>query len=125
VNFRAFQAVELLNELAGRGANRRAFGLTTHWSLLAGCSTSGAYLNDMEIDFSRPGKPTDNAFIEAFNARFRAECLNTSWFLSLADARDRIEQWRCHYNEDRPHSALGGLTPRAFATEANRARELA
>lgn len=50
-----------------------------------------AYLNGVGRDFSRPGTPTDNAFIESFNARDRAECLNASWFLSLADARDRIE----------------------------------
>ncbi len=49
------------------------------------------YLNGVEIDFSRPGKPTDNAYIESFNGRLRAECLNASWFLSLADARERIE----------------------------------
>jgi putative transposase len=84
-----------------------------------------AYLNGVEIDFSRPGKPTDNAYIESFNGRLRAECLNASWFLSLTDARERIEDWRCHYNEDRPHTALGGLTPRAFANQAVTARELA
>jgi hypothetical protein len=84
-----------------------------------------AYLNGVEIDFSRPGKPTDNAYIEAFNGRLRAECLTASWFLSLADARERIEEWRRHYNEDRPHTALGGLTPRAFANQAVTARELA
>jgi putative transposase len=61
-----------------------------------------AYLNGVEIDFSRPGKPTDNAFIEALNARVRVECHNASWFLSMADARDRIEEWRCQYNDDRP-----------------------
>ncbi|MFC7663297.1 integrase core domain-containing protein [Methylorubrum suomiense] len=55
----------------------------------------------------------------------RAECLNASWFLSLADARERIEDWRCHYNEDRPHTALGGLTPRAFANQAVTAQEIA
>ena len=53
----------------------------------------------------------DQAAIEALNARVRAECLNASWFLSMADARDRIEEWRCQYNEDRPHSAFGNLTP--------------
>jgi transposase InsO family protein len=84
-----------------------------------------AYLNGVQIDFSRPGKPTDNAFIEAFNARLRAECLNASWFLFLADARQRIEEWRCHDNEERPHSALGNLTPRAFANQGQPARELA
>ena len=77
------------------------------------------------LTFSRPGTPTDNAFIEAFNARLRAECLNASWFLSLADARDRIEKWRVHYNEERPHSALGNLTPRAFANQAEPARKVA
>ncbi len=60
-----------------------------------------------------------NAHIEAFNGRLRAECLNASWFLSSADARGRIEQWRRDYNEERPHSALGSLTPRAFATQAH------
>ncbi|MGH1574239.1 integrase core domain-containing protein [Methylobacterium sp. P31] len=55
----------------------------------------------------------------------RAECLNASWFLSLADAREHIEDWRCHYHDDRPHTARGGLTPRAFANQAVTARELA
>ncbi|MGB6938247.1 MAG: integrase core domain-containing protein, partial [Xanthobacteraceae bacterium] len=84
-----------------------------------------AYLNNVEIDFSRPGKPTDNAFIEALNARVRAECLNASWFLSMADARDRIEEWKCQYNQDRPHSALGNLMPNAFADQASQARKVA
>ena len=68
--------------------------------------------------FSRPGKPTDNAMIEAFNARLRAECLNESWFLSLEDAREKIEGWRRRYNGERPHSALGNLAPEAFALVA-------
>jgi hypothetical protein len=61
-----------------------------------------AYRHGVELDFSRPGKPTDNAFIEAFNGRLRAECLNTHWFLSLADAREKLEAWRRYYNEERP-----------------------
>ena len=83
-----------------------------------------AYPNGVELDFSRPGTPTDNAFIEAFNARVRAECLNASWFLSLADAWDRIEAWRVDYNTERPHSALGHLTPKAFARQAAEARKV-
>jgi hypothetical protein len=63
------------------------------------------------LDFSRPGKPTDNAFIEAFNGRFRAECLNTHWFLSLADAQEKMEDWRRYYNEERPHGAIGQKPP--------------
>ena len=62
-----------------------------------------------------PGKPTDNAFIEAFNGRLRQKCLNENWFLSLEDAREKVEVWRQEYNRRRPHGALGNLTPVAFA----------
>ena len=77
-----------------------------------------AYQHDVVLDFSRPGKPTDNAFAEAFNGRVRAECLNTYWFLSLDDARVKCEAWRRDYNEHRPHSSLGNQTPmeRAFSS---------
>jgi putative transposase len=75
-----------------------------------------AYAKGVELDFSRPGKPTDNAFIEAFNGRFRAECLNAHWFLTLADAREKVEDWRKYYNEDRPHGAIGNVPPVAFMT---------
>jgi putative transposase len=70
-----------------------------------------AYQRGVTLDFSRPGKPTDNAFIEAFNGRFRAECLNAHWFLSLADAQEKLEDWRKYYNEQRPHGAIGQKTP--------------
>jgi putative transposase len=70
-----------------------------------------AYANEVTLDFSRPGKPTDNAFIEAFNGRFRTECLNAHWFLTLADAREKLEDWRRYYNEERPHGAIGHKTP--------------
>jgi putative transposase len=74
-----------------------------------------AYERGVEIDFSRPGKPTDNAKVESFNGRFRQECLNEHWFLSLEDARTKIEAWRRHDNETRPHSALQWATPAEFA----------
>ena len=77
-----------------------------------------AYLNKVELDFSRPGKPTDNAYIEAFNSRVRQECLNASWFLSMADARQRINEWRIDYNQNRPHTSLNGLTPNEFANRS-------
>ena len=60
-----------------------------------------AYANGVTLDFSRPGKPTDNAFIEAFNGKLRAECLNAHWFMSLDDARKKMEDWRRYYNEER------------------------
>ena len=104
-SFRAARVVEVLDQLVrvrGKPESLRvdngpefAGRLLDHW----------AHLNKVKIDFSRPGKPTDNALIEAFNARLRAECLNASWFLSLADARARIEEWRRHHNEEGPHSA--------------------
>jgi len=70
-----------------------------------------AYQRGVTLDFSRPGKPTDNAFIEAFNGKFRAECLNAHWFLTLADAAEKLEAWRRYYNEERPHSAIGNNAP--------------
>ena len=74
-----------------------------------------AYERGVELDFSRPGKPTDNATVESFNGRLRQECLNEHWFLSLADATAKIEAWRRYYNENRPHSALEWATPTEFA----------
>jgi putative transposase len=74
-----------------------------------------AYLNQVVLDFSRLGKPTDNALIEAFNGRLREECLNQSWFLSLEDAREKVAIWRREYNHTRPHGALGNLAPIEFA----------
>ncbi len=70
-----------------------------------------AYQKDVILDFSRPGKPTDNAFIESFNGKFRQECLNAHWFMSLDDARLKMEEWREDYNNVRPHSAIGNKPP--------------
>jgi putative transposase len=76
-----------------------------------------AYWNKVELDFSRPGTPSDNAFIESFNSRFRQECLNEHWFLTLEDAKEKIEVWRVQYNDDRPHSSLNNQTPNEFITQ--------
>jgi putative transposase len=72
-------------------------------------------LNGVELDFIRPGKPTDNALIEAFSGRFRQKCLNESWFLSLENAGEKVEEWRRHYNLERLHGVLGNLPPVEFA----------
>lgn len=69
------------------------------------------FLKLVTLDFSRPGKPTDNAFIESFNGKLRAECLNARWFMCLADAVEKCEAWRRYYNEVRPHSAIGKKPP--------------
>lgn len=125
VSFRAFQVVEVLDRLAAERGKPRSLRVDNGPEFAGKALDRWAYLNAVELDFSRPGKPTDNAHIEAFNARFRQECLNASWFLSLVDAKDRIESWRRDYNEERPHSALGSLTPRAFASQAHPARRVA
>ncbi|MFC3128099.1 IS3 family transposase [Coralloluteibacterium stylophorae] len=75
-----------------------------------------AYENHVTLDYSRPGMPTDNPFIESFNGSFRDECLNTHWFLSIEDARQKIDSWRQDYNHFRTHSSLGDLTPNEFAS---------
>jgi putative transposase len=78
-----------------------------------------AHRNGVQLEFSRPGTPTDNAYIEAFNGRFRDECLNQHWFASIDEARTTIDAWRQEYNTERPHSALDNLTPAAFAAQCD------
>src|SRR5437762_11175112 len=74
-----------------------------------------AYRSNVHLSLIRPGKPNENAYIESFNGKFRDECLNEHWFISLAHARSVIEAWRIEYNTERPHSSLGNLTPEEFA----------
>jgi putative transposase len=112
---KAEQVVAMLNRLkCTRGVPQRirvdngsefASKLMDQWS----------YTNGVRLDFSRPGKPVDNAFVESFIGSFRDECLNVNWFLSIEDAKMKIEAWRRDYNEFRPHSSLGNLTPSDFA----------
>ncbi|OJB29176.1 integrase [Burkholderia ubonensis] len=81
-----------------------------------------AYEAGVTLSFIRPGKPVENAYIESFNGRFRDECLNEHWFVSMRHARGLIEEWRNEYNTERPHSSLGYLTPRQFA-QAHEAKQ--
>ncbi len=74
-----------------------------------------AWENGIQLDFTRPGKPTDNGLCESFNGRLRDECLNVNEFESIDQARQKIEAWRIDYNEQRPHGALGHLTPSEYA----------
>ena len=74
-----------------------------------------AYEHGVQLSFIRPGHPVENAYIESFNGRFRDECLNEHWFMTLDHARQIIERWRIEYNTERPHSSLGDLTPEEFA----------
>ncbi|CEG09853.1 putative transposase OrfB [Afipia felis] len=124
-NFRAFQVVEVLERLTRERGKPKTIRCDNGPEFAGRILDQWAYHNGVEIDFSRPGKPTDNALCEAFNGRVRAECLNASWFLSMADAIERIEEWRCHYNNDRPHTSLGNLTPNEFARQTLTVREIA
>jgi putative transposase len=74
-----------------------------------------AYQNRVQINFSRPGKPTDNAYIETFNMTLRTECLDTHWFGTIAEAEETLEAWRKEYKESRPHRELWERTPNEFA----------
>ena len=73
-----------------------------------------AWEHGVQLDFTRPGKPTDNGLCESFNGRLRDECLNVNEFTSIDEAQQRIEAWRIDYNEHRPHGALGHLTPSEY-----------
>jgi putative transposase len=76
-----------------------------------------AYQRAVKLDFTHPGKPTENGHIESFNGRLRDECLNVNQFISMEDAREQIEHWRIDYDAHRPHSSLGNLTPNEFAAK--------
>ncbi len=77
-----------------------------------------AYAQEIKLQFIEPGKPMQNGYVESFNGKFRDECLNEHWFTSLDDAREIIESWRVDYNEERPHSSLGNMTPLEFVAAA-------
>jgi putative transposase len=82
-----------------------------------------AWENGVQLDFTRPGKPTDNGLCESFNGRLRDECLNVHEFESMEHAKQKLEAWRIDYNECRPHGALGHLTPSEYA-QSGQAQDL-
>ena len=82
-----------------------------------------AWQNKVQLDFTRPGKPTDNGLCESFNGRLRDECLNVNEFQNMAEAKRIIEAWRVDYNEHRPHSSLGNLTPNEFISKCQKHAE--
>ena len=123
-NFRAYQVVDELDHLCRLRGRPRSIRVDDGPEFAGRLLDRRAYLNRVELDFSRPGEPGDNAFIEPSGGRLRQECLNASRFLSMGDARARIGAWRGDHNQDRPHSALGGLTLAAFADQLKPARKV-
>jgi putative transposase len=114
-SLRGQQVVEVLNSLKYLRGVPRSIRVDNGSEFVSKAVDKWAYDNKVTLDFSRPGKPTDNAFAESFIGSFRDECLNANWFLSIEDAGMKIEQWRKDYNEFRPHSSLDNLTPNEFA----------
>lgn len=109
--------VNTLNQLIAERGKPRAI-LCDNGSEFSGRLTDfWAYQHQVKLCFSRPGKPTDNAFIESFNGSLRDECLNTHWFSSIEDTKVKLEAWRMDYNENRPHRSLNNQTPNEYAAQ--------
>jgi putative transposase len=117
------KVVEVLMQLGKERKLPRTIRVDNGPEFISKALDQWAYLNGVQLDFSRPGKPTDNGLIEAFNGRLRQECLNESWFLSLEDAREKVETWRKQYNIDRPHGALGNMAPLEYALVMSKAND--
>lgn len=108
------EVVTTLERVAGAYGVPRTIRLDNGPEFVSRALDLWAYRNGVVLDFSRPGKPTDNSFVEAFNGKVRAECIDQNWFLSLADARLKCEAFRHEYNCGRPHSSIGHKTPVEF-----------
>jgi putative transposase len=109
------RVVEVLERLVqARGACPKEIILDNGPELTSRALDQWAYENGVRLHFIDPGKPQQNGYAESFNSRFRDECLNEHWFLSLADARRIIEDWRLDFIQNRPHSSLGNLTPEEY-----------
>ena len=116
------RVVEVLERLKANGGLPKVIKVDNGSEFISQAMDEWAYRNGVKLEFSRPGKPTDNAFIESFNGRLRQECLQQNWFISLEDARGIIEEWRKDYNEERPHSSLKQQTPSEFVAQWQQAR---
>ena len=118
---RGTDGVETLERVTGLHGTPKTIRPDNGPELISKALDLWAWPNGVTLDFSRSGEPADNAFIESFNGSFRTECLNASWFLSLADARSKCEAWRTDYNPFRPHSSIGQKTPIELATSSGSA----
>ncbi len=109
-SFSAHDVIDVLNRLSRSHRKPAVIQVDNGTEFASRALDAWAYREDVRLDFSRPGKPTDSAYIESFNARLRAECLNAHVFESLEDAKETLTSWRSDYSAVRPHSALGILT---------------
>jgi len=116
------RVVEVLERVVKRQGKPQVIKCDNGTEFVSTAMDQWAYRAGVKLDFSRPGKPTDNAYIESFNGRLRQECLDVHWFDSIGEAREKIEKWRRDYNQQRPHSALGNQTPEAYKKDWQRTR---
>ena len=112
------RVVRVLERLRERRGTPAAIQVDNGTEFTSRAVDQWAYQQGVALHFIERGKPTQNAFIESFNGKFRDECLNQNWFTDLTDARHIIEAWRVDYNTVRPHSSLGYRTPEEFAHRA-------
>lgn len=113
----------LTRTIAQRGAAPRSLTVDNGSEFAGRAMEAWAIETGVQLCFIRPGRPVENGFIESFNGRLRDECLNVEWFPSLADARQKLAEWRNHYNHHRPHSGLDDRTPAEFASLHGARRE--
>jgi putative transposase len=106
-----------LDRVLAAGAVPRSITVDHGTEFMSRALEDWAFARGVQLDFIRPGKPVENAFIESFNGRLRDECLNVHQFISIEDAKAKIEAWRVDYNQRRPHSSLGHLTPNEYARQ--------
>ena len=114
------RVVRVLEEVARQRGYPHAIQVDNGPEFISRVVDQWGFEHGVKLHFIEPGKPTQNAHIESFNGKFRDECLNENWFLTLQEAREKIEAWRRDYNQARPHSALGYQTPEEFAASVSR-----
>jgi len=105
------KVVEVLDRLSGAGTKPKILPVDNGPEFISKALDAWAHKNGVCLEFSRPGKPTDNLFIESFNGKLRTECLDQNWFASLPEAKEKLEAHRKEYNTQRPHTALNYQTP--------------
>jgi putative transposase len=124
-SFSASRVAEILDQVAQQSGLPEAIQVDTGPEFTSKALDEWTARNKVKLVFSRPGTPTDNPYIEAFNGRLRAECLSQHWFASLEDARTTIQAWRVEYNTERPHTALNNQAPAVYRANWERQQQLA
>ncbi len=117
LTFPSKRVTEVLDQIISKRGTPGSLSMDNGTEFTSICFDSWAYQRKIKQDFITPGRPSENGLIESFNGRFRDECLNQHWFVSLDDARKTIDGWREDYNQNRPHSSLGDLTPNEFVAK--------